>query len=267
MPDHPNIPLLRYSIIPVPHLLTPVPAARAGRNRAKRTQFPPAGGWTPEAKRAKRTQFPPAGGWAPVAKCAKRTRFPPAGDGRRRQNVRNEPNFPCRGVGTGGKTCETNPISWPGSKAGSAPWPLTPGTLVRQPVCSVRVRAGQKTPYGVTTNRRADLAPASGSVPRGLCHLERAGLNQASLRKAGSELSAVSGKGYGKHGRSGRGERQSPFAPVHRLIAPTRPRAGHGSGQWAEEVRAVFMSSARRRTMSGCSTATSCSSPGSASRS
>jgi hypothetical protein len=193
--------------------------------------------------------------------------FPLPGGGHRRQNVRNEPNFPLPAVDAGGKMRKTNPISWPGSKAGSAPWPLTPGTLVRQPVCSVRVRAGQKTPYGVTTNRRADLAPASGSVPRGLCHLERAGLNQASLRKAGSELSAVSGKGYGKHGRSGRGERQSPFAPVHRLIAPTRPRAGHGSGQWAEEVRAVFMSSARRRTMSGCSTATSCSSPGSASRS
>jgi hypothetical protein len=244
--QHSTTPVFHHSSTPSSH---PCPRCSGRKKSCKTNPISPCRGWTPEAKRAKRTQFPSAGG------------------GHRRENAQNEPNFPLPGVDAGGKMRKTNPISWPGSKAGSAPWPLTPGTLVRQPVCSVRVRAGQKTPYGVTTNRRADLAPASGSVPRGLCHLERAGLNQASLRKAGSELSAVSGKGYGTHGRSGRGERQSPFAPVHRLIAPTRPRAGHGSGQWAEEVRAVFMSSARRRTMSGCSTATSCSSPGSASRS
>jgi hypothetical protein len=68
---------------------------------------------------------------------------------------------------------------WPGSKPGNTPWPLTPGTPEREPVCGVPVRAWQKTLYGVTTNKRADLAPTSGSVPRGLCHLERVGLSQA----------------------------------------------------------------------------------------
>jgi hypothetical protein len=106
--QHSTTPVFHHSSTPSSH---PCPRCSGRKKSCKTNPISPCRGWTPEAKRAKRTQFPSAGGWAPEAKCAKRTQFPPAGDGRRRQNVRNEPNFPLPAVGTGGKTCETNPIS------------------------------------------------------------------------------------------------------------------------------------------------------------
>jgi hypothetical protein len=110
----------------------------------------------------------------------------------------------------------------------AVPRPLTPGTLERQPVGSVPVRAWPKTPHGVTMNRRTDLAPTSGSVPRDLCHLlrnypvgchgyARVAMSSSRVQHAYASVSMAPGKGrlvsfiYPPHG--GLGTRKGGVEP------------------------------------------------------